>query len=57
VARHGVHAPYIHALKATIKSRKLREMRYQIGGVDQFINHAKINHENYLHRELIDIIR
>lgn len=50
-------APYIHALNPTIRNRRLRKMRYAIGGVDQFINHAKINHENYLHRELVDIIR
>lgn len=49
--------PYIRAMKRTMKSKKLRDMRYPIGGVDQFINHARINHENYLHRELVDIIR
>jgi hypothetical protein len=49
--------PFIHELKRTIKNSQLKDMRFPIGGVDQFISHARINHENYLHRELVDIIR
>jgi hypothetical protein len=49
--------PFIQELKRSIKTRRLRAMRFPIGGVDQFINHSRINHENYLHRELVDIIR
>jgi hypothetical protein len=49
--------PFIHRLQATIEHPQLKKMKYTIGGVDQFINHARINHENYLHRELKSLIR
>ena len=49
--------PYLRALDGAIENKKLRKMKYRIGSVDQFINHARVNHENYLHRELTCLIR
>lgn len=48
---------FMEALKHEIEDEGLRNMRYEIGSVDQFINHARINHERYLHRVLRFIIK
>ncbi|MCK6545211.1 DUF4037 domain-containing protein [Myxococcota bacterium] len=47
----------IRATQRAIHSRKVRMLKYHIGSVDQFISHARINHERYLHRALRYVIR
>jgi hypothetical protein len=60
---HGRGYPVIHLddylqeLKASIKHRELRDMRWPLGSVDQFIDHAHINQMDYVYRELGDIIQ
>ncbi len=41
----------------SIENEKLREMKFQMGGIDQFINHARITHMDYFYKELKDIIK
>jgi hypothetical protein len=47
---------YIFALEASIRNAKLREMKYPLGSIDQFIDHARINQTNYVYTELGNII-
>jgi hypothetical protein len=49
--------PYIKALKVKIKNPLLKHMKYELGSIDQFIDHSRINHENYVYRKLKSIIR
>lgn len=49
--------PYIIELKKLIKDKKLRNMKFELGSVDQFIDHTRINHENYVYRELKAVIK
>ncbi|MDB4939586.1 MAG: hypothetical protein JWO40_11 [Candidatus Doudnabacteria bacterium] len=44
--------PYIKELEKAIKNKKLKNMKYPLGLIDQFIDHAKINQENYVYKEL-----
>ncbi|HVI03848.1 MAG TPA: DUF4037 domain-containing protein [Enhygromyxa sp.] len=50
-------APFIRALRDRIEDPVLRAPQFPLGGIDQFIAHARINHENYVHRELRFLIR
>jgi hypothetical protein len=47
---------FYHALNESIENEKLRTMRFPMGGIDQFIDHARITHMNYIYTELKDII-
>jgi hypothetical protein len=40
-----------------IENEQLRTMKFPMGNVDQFINHARLTHMNYFYTELKDIIR
>jgi hypothetical protein len=40
-----------------IRNPKLRNMKYPIGSVDQFIDHVRFNHMDYMYLELKDVIR
>ena len=48
---------FIDALLDRIEDPALREPLYRLGAIDQFISHARINHENYVHREMRYLIR
>lgn len=48
---------FIDALRDRIDDPGLREPLYRLGAIDQFICHARINHENYVHREMRYLIR
>lgn len=50
-------ARFIDALDARIEDPTLREPVFRLGSIDQFIAHARINHENYVHREMRYLIR
>jgi hypothetical protein len=55
--------PYVDAwefesrLFESVENEQLKEMKFQVGGIDQFINHARINHMDYFYKELKDIIK
>lgn len=44
-------------LENTIRNPKLRNMKYPIGSIDQFIDHVRINHMDYVYKELGDVIK
>ncbi|HEY0010342.1 MAG TPA: DUF4037 domain-containing protein [Candidatus Paceibacterota bacterium] len=44
-------------LEGTIRNQKLRNMKYPIGSIDQFIDHVRINHMDYVYWELKDVIQ
>ncbi|MEK7511164.1 MAG: DUF4037 domain-containing protein [Patescibacteria group bacterium] len=48
---------YIFALEEAIKNKELRNMHYPLGAIDQFIDHARINHMDYVYTQLKDVIR
>ncbi|HYF29458.1 MAG TPA: DUF4037 domain-containing protein [Candidatus Paceibacterota bacterium] len=48
---------FFDGLKESIKNKKLKNMHYPLGAIDQFIDHAHINHMDYVYKELGDIIR
>ncbi|MGE5540683.1 MAG: DUF4037 domain-containing protein [Bacillota bacterium] len=48
---------YVDELERSIRNEKLRTMRFPLGGIDQFIDHARINHMDYVYNELQDIIQ
>jgi hypothetical protein len=48
---------YVEEIEKSIKNEKLRNMRFPLGNIDQFIDHARINHMNYVYNELQDIIQ
>ncbi len=48
---------YIEAIEKSIRNPLLRDMRFPLGGIDQFIDHPRISHINYVYRELQDIIQ
>jgi hypothetical protein len=60
---HGRPFKVIHAWKVarqlvkTMRSKSLKNLHYKLGSVDQFIDHARINHMNYIYRKLRNIIR
>lgn len=41
----------------SIKNEQLKSMKFPLGNIDQFIDHARINHINYFYTELKDIIK
>lgn len=48
---------FVEALEKSIRNAQLRNMKYPIGSIDQFIDHARINHMNYVYNELRDVIQ
>jgi hypothetical protein len=48
---------YVEALEGSIKNKKLRNINYPLGSVDQFIDHARINHLDYVYWELENVIQ
>lgn len=48
---------FIDALRDRTEDPGLRNPRYRLGSIDQFVAHARINHENYFHREMRSLIR
>jgi hypothetical protein len=34
-----------------------KNLKFQIGSIDQFVAHARVNHMNYVHRDLVSIFR
>jgi hypothetical protein len=49
--------PFIKATEGLIKDPKVKKLKYMMGSLDQFIDHAKINHENYFHREMKKVLK
>ena len=45
------------AYEKIIRNPKLRTMKYPIGSIDQFIDHVRINHMDYVYLELKDVIK
>jgi hypothetical protein len=45
------------AAQEAIPSKKLRNMRYPLGSIDQFTDHAKISHLDYVYKNFKDIIK
>lgn len=41
----------------SIQNEQLRNMKFPMGSIDQFIDHARINHMNYFYNELKDAIK
>jgi hypothetical protein len=48
---------FVEALEESIRNPNLKDMKYPLGSVDQFIDHARINHLDYFYRELGDVIK
>ncbi len=48
---------YEKNLLDAIENEQLRNMKFQMGSIDQFINHARITHMDYFYKELQDIIK
>ncbi len=48
---------YVHEIEKTIQNKTLRSMKYPLGSVDQFIDHARINHMDYFYLELENVLR
>jgi hypothetical protein len=48
---------YMHAIKAQIRNPRLRNLKYELGAIDQFVSHAQITRVNYVHRFLKAIIQ
>ncbi|MBX4188398.1 MAG: hypothetical protein KW793_04695, partial [Candidatus Doudnabacteria bacterium] len=48
--------PFIQETEKQIKDPKLRNMRYVLGRIDQFIDHSRIGQENYVFRHMQDLI-
>lgn len=46
----------VKEIKKKVKP-KLQNMKYPLGSLDQFIGHPKIGHENYVYREMKNIIK
>lgn len=44
--------PVMQALDSTIRDPRIKNLRHKIGAIDQFMDHAKINHEEYIYRKL-----
>lgn len=42
--------PYIKELEKNIQDKKLRNMKYVLGKIDQFVDHTKINQEEHVYR-------
>lgn len=49
--------PFIFALKAKISHPVLKKMKYELGAVDQFVDHSRINHENYVFRKFKSLLK
>lgn len=48
---------YVEEIEKAIAHPKLKKMRYPLGAVDQFIDHARINHMDYFFLELDEVIK
>lgn len=48
---------FYHTLNDAIENEKLRTMKFPMGSIDQFIDHPRITHMNYIYIELKDIIK
>lgn len=48
---------YVREIEKVIENEQLRNMKYPLGSVDQFIDHARINHMDYFYTELKEVIR
>ena len=48
---------YVDAIEKSIRNQKLKNIKYPLGSVDQFIDHARINHLDYVYWELKDVIQ
>jgi hypothetical protein len=44
--------PIRQALDKSIRDPKIKNMRFKLGAVDQFIDHTRINHEDFVYRKL-----
>ncbi len=49
--------PYIHAIEDSLKTKTLKNMKYPLGAVDQFIDHARIGQLNEVYTELKEILK
>jgi hypothetical protein len=49
--------PFIHATEEAIQDPEIKGLHYTLGQIDQFINHARINHEDFVYRAMKDFIR
>lgn len=47
---------FIHKLHNEIKNEQLKNLKYPLGVIDQFIDHTHINHINYVYNEFKDIV-
>ncbi len=48
---------YITALQDAITDPKVKNIKFHLGAVDQFIDHTRINHEDYVFRKLKVVIK
>lgn len=48
---------YVEEIEKTIRNPKLRKMKYPLGSVDQFIDHARTNQLEYFYLDLKDVIK
>lgn len=48
--------PFIKETENAIEDEKLRNMKFVLGRIDQFIDHAKIGQENYVFRHMQDLV-
>lgn len=47
---------YIAAITRQIKDPRIRSIKYPLGAIDQFIDHARINHLHYIYRKVKPLI-
>jgi hypothetical protein len=48
---------YVHEIEKVIEDPKLARMKYPLGAVDQFIDHARINQLDYVFLDLKNVIK
>jgi hypothetical protein len=48
---------FIGALEHSIRNKRLKNMKYPLGSIDQFIDHARINQMEYIYGDLVDVIQ
>lgn len=48
--------PFSDAAYEAIKSKKLKNAAYPLGSIDQFFNHVRVNHLDYVYNEFKDFI-
>lgn len=49
--------PYIKATEEAIADPEIKNMRYMLGQIDQFIDHSRLNLEDYVYRQMKMIIK